>query len=126
MLVADADAPAVYKIYSHLPNHNRIIVSVNRTTDITYEPFDQRLYWIDGTQRNIRRAFLNMSGEEVFASYSVRPESLAIDWLGRHLYWTDAGTRRIEAAQLDTRMQTPVIMQGLEKPRGIVLDPPNG
>ncbi|XP_031572412.1 low-density lipoprotein receptor-related protein 6-like isoform X2 [Actinia tenebrosa] len=126
MLVTDADAPAVYKIYTHLPNHNRMIVSVNETTDITYEPFDQRLYWIDGSQRNIRRVFLNMSGEEVFASYSVRPESLAIDWLGRHLYWTDAGTRRIEAAQLNTRMQTPVIMQGLEKPRGLVLDPPNG
>ncbi|XP_032221449.2 low-density lipoprotein receptor-related protein 6 isoform X2 [Nematostella vectensis] len=126
MLVSDPEIPAIYKIYLDVPNHNRGVLSVNETTDITYDRFEDRIYWIDGAQRNIHRAYMNMTEHEQFGMYTVRPESLALDWLGRHLYWTDAGTKRIEAAQLDTGIQAPVIMAGLDKPRGLVLDPPNG
>jgi len=126
MLISDAGVPVVYKVSVDTPNHNRVILSVNETTAITYDPIDDRIYWIDKLQRNIRRMFMNLTGEEAFKSHSIRPETLAVDWLGRHLYWTDAWTRRIEAARLDNGLQISVIIDNLEKPRGLVLDPPKG
>ncbi|TWW80779.1 Low-density lipoprotein receptor-related protein 2 [Takifugu flavidus] len=36
--------------------------------------------------------------------YVSRPDGIALDWVGRHIYWTDSGTNRIEVAKLDGRM----------------------
>lgn len=41
----------------------------------------------------------------------------------KKLYWTDAGTKRIEVSNLDGTMRSLLIWQGLDKPRDIVVDP---
>lgn len=46
-----------------------------------------------------------------------------MDWVGQKLYWTDAGTTRIEVANLDGSMRSLLVWQGLDKPRDIVVDP---
>jgi DNA-binding beta-propeller fold protein YncE len=51
------------------------------------------------------------------------PAGLAVDWVTRKLYWTDAGTNRIEVSNLDGSMRGLVVWEGLEKPRDIVVDP---
>jgi hypothetical protein len=41
----------------------------------------------------------------------------------RKLYWTDAGTNRIEVSNLDGSMRGLLVWEGLDKPRDIVVDP---
>jgi low-density lipoprotein receptor-related protein 4 len=54
------------------------------------------------------------------------PAGLAIDWVTRKLYWTDAGKKRIEVSDMDGGLRTVLIWQNLDKPRDIVLNPENG
>ena len=46
-----------------------------------------------------------------------------MDWVTKKIYWTDAGTNRIECSNLDGSMRTLLIYDRLEKPRDIVVDP---
>ena len=46
-----------------------------------------------------------------------------MDWVTKKLYWTDAGTNRVECSNLDGSMRAPLIYEGLDKPRDIVVDP---
>ena len=50
------------------------------------------------------------------------PNGIAIDWIGRNLYWTDAGTNRIEVPRLDGSFRTSLIAANVDLPRAIILD----
>ncbi|NXN98396.1 LRP2 protein, partial [Rhinopomastus cyanomelas] len=58
--------------------------------------------------------------------YVVKPDGLAVDWVGRHLYWTDAGTNRIEVAKLDGRYRKWLIFSLLDQPAAIAVNPKRG
>ena len=75
------------------------------------------------TLKQIVRSFPNGSNLEVLAKYNVtNPDGIAIDWIGRNLYWTDAGTNRIEVSRLDGSFRTSLITANVDSPRAIVLD----
>ncbi|KAI6065095.1 Low-density lipoprotein receptor-related protein 2 isoform X2 [Aix galericulata] len=58
--------------------------------------------------------------------YIVNPDGLAVDWVGRHLYWTDSGTNRIEVAKLDGRYRKWLIFSLLDQPAAIAVNPRSG
>jgi len=51
----------------------------------------------------------------------VTTDGLAVDAVGRKIYWTDTGTNRIEVANLDGSMRKVLIWQNLDSPRAIAL-----
>jgi len=53
-------------------------------------------------------------------------QAIAFDWIGRNVYWSDAGFRRIEVATVDGRART-ILFQGREfLATAIVIDPRSG
>ena len=48
-------------------------------------------------------------------------DGLAVDAVGRKIYWTDTGTNRIEVANMDGSMRKVLIWQNLDSPRAIAL-----
>ena len=66
--------------------------------------------------------------EPVVTTGLVSPDGVAIDWVGRKLYWTDSGTAvaqfgRIETANLDGTMRKVLFWNELDQPRyGIARD----
>lgn len=54
------------------------------------------------------------------------PVGLAVDWIGRKIYWTDQDTDFIEVANLNGSMRTILIYTSLDKPRDIIVDPLDG
>lgn len=60
------------------------------------------------------------------------PEGMAIDWMGRNIYWADTGTNRIEVARLDGQYRQVLVSKDLDNPhlldnpRSLALDPANG
>ncbi len=62
----------------------------------------------------------------VIGSSLESPAGLAIDWVSHKLYWTDAGTDRIEVSNLDGTMRTVLVWEGLDRPRDILVDPIDG
>lgn len=56
----------------------------------------------------------------------VSPEGVAVDWISRHIYWTDSSKDTIEVASLDnSSVRAVVIRKDLVNPRGIAVDPHN-
>lgn len=54
------------------------------------------------------------------------PEGIAIDHLGRTVFWTDSVKDRIEVATLDGSQRRVIVDSDLVNPRAIITDPPNG
>ena len=50
-------------------------------------------------------------------------EAIAIDWVGRNMYWTDHALETIEVASLADRHRTVLFSQNVTHPRALVLDP---
>lgn len=61
--------------------------------------------------------------EQVFDSGVTVTESIAVDWVGRNLYWTDFVLETIEVSKMDGSHRTVLISENITNPRGLVLDP---
>lgn len=51
------------------------------------------------------------------------PDGLAVDWVGKNLYWCDKGLDTIEVSSLNGKYRRVLINKGLEEPRAIAVDP---
>lgn len=54
------------------------------------------------------------------------PAGIAVDWVGRKLYWTDAELDVIEVSNLNGSMRTVLVWKGMDQPRDIIVDPETG
>ncbi|PIO29253.1 hypothetical protein AB205_0211260 [Aquarana catesbeiana] len=91
---------------------------------------------LDGSHRRVilwenlekpRAIALNpMEGYVIIETSLESPAGLAIDWVTKKLYWTDAGTDRIEVSNTDGSMRSVLIWENLDRPRDIVVDPVGG
>lgn len=63
---------------------------------------------------------------EVLISDVHTPDGIAIDWVGRKMYWTDGGFNMIEVAELDGGNRLTLFNMDLQEPRAIVVDPFKG
>lgn len=61
--------------------------------------------------------------EQIFDSGVTVTESLAVDWVGRNLYWTDYVLETVEVSKLDGTHRTVLVSENVTNPRGLVLDP---
>jgi Low-density lipoprotein receptor repeat class B len=76
----------------------------------------------------IERRKLDGTKREVVISTGINNcEGLAIDWMGRNIYWTDDALMMIKVAKLDNVNMTKTLIYGnLHHPRDIVVDPKKG
>ncbi|XP_041357680.1 LOW QUALITY PROTEIN: very low-density lipoprotein receptor-like [Gigantopelta aegis] len=105
---------------------NKIQVSRPGALDFDYE--DNMLFWTDIDKRKIFKAnFSNLSPAEVFADSSLHsPHGLAVDWVNKHIYWTDTGHSHIRVLTMDGSVRKTLIQTDLDQPYAIVLDPEKG
>ena len=54
------------------------------------------------------------------------PDGIAVDWIGRNLYWCDRGKSTIEVSKLNGKFRRVLIKSNLEEPHAIVLNPLEG
>ncbi|XP_077472512.1 low-density lipoprotein receptor-related protein 2a isoform X9 [Stigmatopora argus] len=110
--------------------------------DYLWDPEKQGLsivYWTvmgRGSQfGSIKRAYMTTFSDngnnpvrdtDLNLKYVANPDGIAVDWVGGHIYWTDAGTNRIEVAKLDGRYRKWLIHTDLDQPAAIVVNPALG
>jgi len=77
--------------------------------------------------QKISRAFMNGTDVEAFVDIGLETlEGLAVDWIGRNVYWSDSSTNRIEVSKMDGTSRRPIVWEHLDSPRSLAMDPANG
>jgi len=51
---------------------------------------------------------------------------LSVDWVSKHIYWTDGRKRTVEVAEFDGSNRRILITEQLSQPRAVYADPING
>ena len=87
---------------------------------------ENRMYWTDVHSGTIQRISLSNNTEnkvEVIIRKISVPDGIAVDWVARKLYWTDAGSKCIEVSELDGKNRRVLINVDVDMPRAVVLHP---
>ena len=100
-----------------------IELDMDRPVALDLDMTENRIYWTDIHRNTISRVFLNGSSPEVIVSENVyNSYGLAVDPLGRNIYWTDTSVDKIEVSRMDGTMRKTLIRQDLDYPSDIILD----
>lgn len=91
-----------------------------------FDPVMKYVYWSDGSRDKIFRAHLNGSAQELVVDQLGTPDGIAVDSVGRNLYWTDRRSNRIGVSKLDGSFRKTLVYENLYDPVDIVLDMENG
>ncbi|XP_054913786.1 low-density lipoprotein receptor-related protein 2 isoform X1 [Poeciliopsis prolifica] len=104
----------------------RPVVTGSSIVTVDFDRETSRIYWADATQKKIWSAFQNGTEKrEVFSTGLMVPETIAVDWVGRNLYWTDSVLENIEVSTLDGHYRKVLLNKNITSPRGLALDPRN-
>lgn len=123
----------------------KIVSNEFDATAIDYDWQENCLYWSEITlvasyikkscnfsltkvQDSEEKSFkINPKNIQVLHSNTLQsPECVAIDWIGRNLYWCDKKKPSIEVSRLDGKFRLNLIKENLEEPTAIVLNPLEG
>ncbi|GFO35071.1 low-density lipoprotein receptor-related protein 4 [Plakobranchus ocellatus] len=113
------------------PDHTDVFLPIPDLHNVIALDFDYRdnmVYYTDVHLDVVRRAYLNgsMWTEDIILKELSTTDGLAIDWIARNLYWTDAGRDVIEVSRLDGSSRKKIIKRDLFEPRAITLYPKKG
>ena len=116
------------KLGSELLIHGEVVTGQIAAVAIDYDYDTGFIYWTDVVLGNIQRAVFDDDSRtiEVVVRGLKSPEGLAVDWINKKLYWTDAGSDVIEVAEFNVRHRMTLITTGLGNPRAIVVHPISG
>lgn len=144
----------IRKLIPSKSEYTSILKGLENAIALDFHHEQDLVFWSDVTLDIIKRSHLNGSdvreiitrGLEIPGTLSSAPEiimsylkslassgfqlslpgGVAVDWIHDKLFWTDAGTSRIEVSNLDGSMRKVLVWEKLEKPRAIVAHPAEG
>ncbi|XP_047119261.1 low-density lipoprotein receptor-related protein 1 [Schistocerca piceifrons] len=103
------------------------VTNVLRVVALDYDAATGYIYFSDSHRNVIERQKIDGTGRSAFIDQAIgNCLGIAVDWLGRNLYWTDAGLSSISVAQLENPKQRKLIVENVFFARSIALDPVNG
>ncbi|XP_035021786.1 low-density lipoprotein receptor-related protein 2 isoform X2 [Hippoglossus stenolepis] len=97
---------------------------------VDYDWRGQRVFWVSLDTGSIRWSSMDQKNTGTLIK-GVRADSVAVDWLGRNLYWIDGVNSKIVAIRLATgtaksQDQTVILDEDLDQPRSLALLPQKG
>lgn len=100
-------------------------VTPARWTALANDRRNRSIFWADGLRKNIVHGSIgnHASGRVVFQGTSTQVEGIAVDWMAKNVYFTDAIYNWIFAVNYDVTVLIRLISTGLDHPRGIAVHP---
>ena len=86
------------------------------------------VYWTDVSHETLLRARMSRyNSTELLVRNLHTPDGLTIDWIGKKIYWSDTGLKKIEVSELDGSNNVDLVsVADHGQPRAIVCDPREG
>ncbi|XP_072847960.2 uncharacterized protein LOC110070575 isoform X1 [Pogona vitticeps] len=96
---------------------------------IDYDLVEKKIFWMDLNAESIR--WMNTKSKQKGTLVKgIKSDSIAVDWVGRNLYWTDGIAGQILATQLNGtwrgKPEYTVVLDYLGQPRSLALHPLEG
>ncbi|XP_046307041.1 low-density lipoprotein receptor-related protein 8 isoform X19 [Marmota monax] len=112
-------------------DYSRLIPMLKNVVALDVEVATNRIYWCDLSYRKIYSAYMDKASDpaeqEVLIDEQLHsPEGLAVDWVHKHIYWTDSGNKTISVATIDGGRRCTLFSRDLSEPRAIAVDPLRG
>ncbi|XP_068396013.1 low-density lipoprotein receptor-related protein 8 isoform X11 [Eschrichtius robustus] len=112
-------------------DYSRLIPMLKNVVALDVEVATNRIYWCDLSYRKIYSAYVDKASDpteqEVLIDEQLHsPEGLAVDWVHKHIYWTDSGNKTISVATVDGGRRCTLFSRDLSEPRAIAVDPLQG
>ncbi|XP_040914320.1 low-density lipoprotein receptor-related protein 2-like [Toxotes jaculatrix] len=110
----------------------RLLSSASRPVfSLDYDWAQHRVYWLSPNYQSIRWTDMKNSNNKGTLIKGVKSDFIAVDWVGKNLYWVDGLVGQILAVKLSdatVRSQdyTVVLGEDLEQPSSLVLLPHRG
>lgn len=102
------------------------LLGLGNAVGLDYDAKEQMIYFSDIIRDNISRFSLFERKVEVLVKSVKNADGIAVDWLGRNLYWTDADKKEVAVAKLNGSSKKVLFSEGVSRPRAIVLHPVKG
>ncbi|KAF6725887.1 Low-density lipoprotein receptor-related protein 2 [Oryzias melastigma] len=109
----------------------KLLSTANRPVfSVDFDWTQRRVYWLSPTFQSIRWADMKNSNKGTLIK-GVKSDAIAVDWVGKNLYWVEGLVGQILAVKLGTsivRSQDHAVVLGedLEQPSSLVLLPHKG
>ncbi|XP_048587664.1 low-density lipoprotein receptor-related protein 8 isoform X2 [Nematostella vectensis] len=122
------DRNSIRLIMTDGKEYKQAVQGLKDARTLGFDVKESMLYWTDKAATAIQKAKMvpDTTIETVHETGLVEPAGLAIDWVGRKMYWADPGANTIEVSELDGSNKMTLISSGLDKPSAVVLDPTEG
>ncbi|KAA0703658.1 putative vitellogenin receptor [Triplophysa tibetana] len=98
---------------------------------LDYDQKERCVYWVSLEEASIKYAFHGEKNNIGTIVKGVKSDSIAVDWIGRNLYWVDGAAGQILAVRLGSSIVAPqnytvILDEDLKQPRSLVLLPQKG
>ncbi len=104
--------------------YNLIKMDLKNVVALDFDYREERLYYADVGNKTINRIFVNGTGEQNVIRHEAHGlEGIAIDWVGRKIYWMDRTSKHIEVAELNGNHRRTIVGRSISDPRAIAVHP---
>ncbi|XP_069832773.1 very low-density lipoprotein receptor-like isoform X2 [Dendropsophus ebraccatus] len=110
-----------------------VLMSTDKSSmifSVDYDIMEQKVFWVDLNAESIKWISMGSKSKGTLVK-GIKSDGIAVDWVGRNLYWTDGIAGQILATALNTSWKgfpeyTIVLDEDLDQPRSLVLQPLSG
>ncbi|KAF7236463.1 Low-density lipoprotein receptor-related protein 4 [Varanus komodoensis] len=96
---------------------------------IDFDLVEQKIYWMDLSAESIKWMNTKTMQKGTLVK-GIRTDCIAVDWIGRNLYWTDGAAGRLLATPLNRTWrgnpEYTLVLDVLDQPRSLALYPQEG
>ena len=101
-----------------------LLQNLGNAVGFDFDNKEEMLYIADVTANTIFRTKKNSKEKEVVIKRERNAiEGVAIDWIGRKMYWLDKITKHLDVAELNGTNRRTLKYSGIRKPRAIAIHP---
>ena len=122
-----------YIIYSNITNlhaldlntyaRTDVLGGLNRAIPLGFDNVNKHIYFGEHTLGLIYRANYDGTSKTLLMKDVKNIEGVAIDWIGRNMYWTTYQSETIEVSKINGRYRKVLLNTELVYPRGLAVDP---